>query len=195
MRECQCGCGAEVTSKDQKVRFINGHHTIWLAKQGTPHRKRYVPRPEEIPSGWCECGCGGRTSIYPMNRQNCVPQRFFRGHPVPFILGHTGQKRGAENPAWRGGRRITVRGYVLVYAPRHPRAHKGCVLEHRLVMESVLGRLLLPSEDVHHLDGDKQNNRPENLELMGHAEHMSHHRAEERAAGIVRPQTSRRRSA
>ena len=45
---------------------------------------------------------------------------------------------------------------------------------HRLLMEIKLGCPLLPGEDVHHLDGDKQNNQFENLALLSHGEH-SHH--------------------
>ncbi|MCX6924981.1 MAG: HNH endonuclease signature motif containing protein [Verrucomicrobia bacterium] len=44
---------------------------------------------------------------------------------------------------------------------------------HRLVMEHMLARPLLPDEDVHHLDGDRQNNQPENLQLLTHGEHAS----------------------
>lgn len=45
------------------------------------------------------------------------------------------------------------------------------VKQHRWVMEMTLGRALRPDEDVHHLDGNKQNNSPENLQVISHHEH------------------------
>jgi len=79
-----------------------------------------------------------------------------------FKKGHQ-MNRGAENPAWKGGR-TKVGGYVLVRKPGHPFAHKGAsyVCEHRLVVEKIIGRYLQPYEEVHHL-GEKDDNRPHML--------------------------------
>lgn len=57
-------------------------------------------------------------------------------------------------------------GYWAVKVPRHPNSRKdGYILAHRYVMSVVLGRPLSEDERVHHLDGNKLNNRPDNLEL------------------------------
>lgn len=55
---------------------------------------------------------------------------------------------------------------MLVYAPNEPGSYpSGQMLEHRLIMQRALGRPLLSSESVHHIDGDKTNNAIENLQL------------------------------
>lgn len=81
---------------------------------------------------------------------------------------------GEMNGSWRGGRIIDKDGYVLIHSPGKSGARKnGYILEHRLVMERVLGRELLPSEVVHHKDTDKQNNAPGNLEVYNcNADHL-----------------------
>ncbi len=74
---------------------------------------------------------------------------------------------GDRNPAWKGGRRQGRDGYVYIYMPSHPSANgQGCVLEHRLVMEKILGRLLKRQEVVHHKDRNPSNNEMENLILF-----------------------------
>lgn len=74
---------------------------------------------------------------------------------------------GSNNPHWRGGRIRDKAGYILVLAPDHPHANAcGYVREHRLILERVLGRYLLPTEVVDHFDGRHANNRPSNLRLF-----------------------------
>ena len=72
---------------------------------------------------------------------------------------------GNRNPHWRGGRTRHNRGYLMLYAPDHPRASHGYVFEHILVIEAHLGRHLVDGETVHHLNGIRDDNRLENLEL------------------------------
>lgn len=83
---------------------------------------------------------------------------------------------------WTGGVRKTGKGYVQRYCPGHPSIKFGArkyVLEHRLVMEKQLGRYLGPNEHVHHKNGIRDDNRPENLELWVGG-HLAGQRAHER---------------
>lgn len=99
--------------------------------------------------------------------------RKFKAAGVP--LRAPGFHRGEKHPGWVGGRHFADDGYIRVWVPsdspfasmaqKHGDASGGYCLEHRLVMARKLGRVLLPQETVHHVDGDRMNNSLENLQL------------------------------
>jgi hypothetical protein len=76
-------------------------------------------------------------------------------------------KRGPLTPLnLRKGWYKASNGYVYIWDPEHPNADKrGYVAEHTKVMAEVLGRPLFPEEEVHHRNRQRDDNRPENLEL------------------------------
>ena len=92
---------------------------------------------------------------------------------MPRRVAQKGDWTGEKNPNWRGGRNANADGYIELYAPDHPSANPrtGRILEHRAVMEKVIGRFLKSDEEVHHLNGIKGDNRIENLEVLPRSTH------------------------
>lgn len=75
--------------------------------------------------------------------------------------------RGCNNHSWKGGIWKHHTGYVYVYSPEHPfRDKDNYVKRSRLVMESIVNRFLKRTEVVHHINGIKDDDRPENLRLF-----------------------------
>ena len=82
---------------------------------------------------------------------------------------------GKNNHRWNGGREKSG-NYIQILKRGHPTADKrGRIMEHRFLIEKFIGRLLKKSEIVHHKNGNKLDNRIENLEIMTRSEHMRHH--------------------
>jgi hypothetical protein len=76
-------------------------------------------------------------------------------------------RRLMNHPLWNGGRVKTPSGYIKIHAEKHPKSDiNGLIFEHRVVMEKHIGRYLKPEEVVHHINGIKDDNRIENLELF-----------------------------
>ena len=84
-------------------------------------------------------------------------------------------RSGPDAAGWRGGRSVDKNGYVLVLLGDDDpmalmRDARGYVYEHRLVMARSLGRPLRATETVHHINGDRADNRIKNLQLR-HGKH------------------------
>lgn len=122
-------------------------------------------------------------------KQSETRKRLFReGKLTPWNKGLTKEnnsiikkeairRKGKNNPNWKGGRQKTTNGYIIIYSPNHPSCNsRGYVSEHRLVMEKHLGKYLSGLNEIHHINGIKDDNRIGNLKLFStHGEHQRFH--------------------
>lgn len=147
-RQCSIpGCAKFCQARD----MCTGHYQKWQ-KYGDPLAGkvgRGPKRGQRLPDRFCSVdGCGGKVVRTSSGLCSMHLQRYIKtGDPGP----------ADRMRAVRGTGSISTEGYRRVGAKGRP--------EHRVVMERILGRSLRQDENVHHLNGVRHDNRPENLEL------------------------------
>lgn len=94
--------------------------------------------------------------------------------PKGIKIKYSSKDKDKKNRVWR-------KGYIYLYLPNHPSSRKippdyGYVREHQVVMEEHIGRQMVSGEQIHHIDGDKSNNKLENLVLCANTrDHLEIH--------------------
>ena len=210
--KCHCGCmrrtnKAVCTTKNTEghyqsieglpSRYCKGHFLKGTTHEGRrPKGSLNLKSRAELKellalgefSGVCYCGCGQETPPSKQTRRNpdgTLAQVL--GYPRRYVQGHEpALATGVKSPFFKGGRLKNPYGYILLYVPEHPRAVRGYVKEHILVMEAHLGRYLKKKDNHgpnvaedeigHHRNEIKDDNDLENLQLMTHSGHIKFHR-------------------
>ena len=144
---CKCGC-------ELRVSLPSSHF-----KQG--HNLHAFTRPFRGRLPLCKCGCGQRVSLYKKR-----PRKFISGHNTRLLLGKEQGRRGKFNHTpWNKG----------TAAEHSYKKDKGRHV-HRTIAEAAIRRKLKSSEVVHHINGNKHDNRNGNLLICKQAYHAFLHK-------------------
>lgn len=108
------------------------------------------------------CPTCGRSNRFPLSRIRKGNNTFC--NQTCYGSWSSRFRRGASAANWQGGTYLNAQGYRLV---KSGHAGPGYVMEHRVVWEKHHDRALREFEHLHHINGDRTDNRIENLELWG----------------------------
>jgi hypothetical protein len=116
------------------------------------------------------CGKTHKVIAHDVKRRKSMLCRSCSARLIGKTYGSKSHPKGEFSPNWKGGKTKDGSGYImLTISPDNPfysMSTDGRIREHRLVMAQFLGRCLISDEVVHHKNGDKTDNRIENLELL-----------------------------
>lgn len=146
----------------------------WLSRHGVPRRdergrnRLFTVAEYERMKEMTAAGCSQNEIASALSSSRDTIQKVMAREGI--APARRGAARGAQHGKWRGGRWVRADGYVELSlstdSPFRVMAKRAStVLEHRIVMATALGRPLADSESVHHINGDRQDNRLENLQL------------------------------
>lgn len=131
---------------------------------------------------YCLCGCGKLRKSRGSNR---TIKFYIKGHNFHHKRTLSQFKKGYRPYNYKG-KTITQDGYVFVAGHHnHPHNNRGRIFEHVLIMENILGRYLWDWEIVHHKNGIRTDNRPENLEVMARSDHSRYHAKQQHKLTIL----------
>lgn len=126
--------------------------------------------------------CGGKFKIWPS---------VLGRHKDKARIACSRKCRNEHLSRWIDDRRYkSTSGYIMVPKEGNPKSSKlrDMVYEHRVIAEQILGRKLATEEEIHHLNGKRDDNRPENLLVVDSRKHKHSPRA---PSIVVCPECSR----
>lgn len=144
--------------------------------------KPFYREPSKPERKYCSTECANRGRVVPIVSKPCkqcgteIKLRQTEVHLKTYCSSACATAGKFKNTIDRthNGRpvRVTADGYLLIWEPDFaPPSLRGWALEHRVVVSRVLGRSLLSTEEVDHIDDNRSNNDPSNLQVLGKAAH------------------------